>query len=43
MKDRDKEEEKTYNCLCTKCNYSWTTTVKPSECPECGNEGIIIN
>ncbi len=34
---------KTYNGLCPKCNYNWTSTIKPTKCPNCGYEGIVIN
>ena len=31
---------KEYNCLCTKCGNSWTSSGKPSRCPQCKNTGI---
>jgi|GEM_PF-2230253 len=34
---------KTYNGLCPKCNDNWTSTTKPTKCPNCGHEGIVIN
>ena len=33
--------EKTYRCLCTHCNHSWTSKSKPEKCPECGSGQVI--
>lgn len=31
-----------YACICSKCNYSWSSSTKPDECPNsnCKNKGI---
>jgi Zn finger protein HypA/HybF involved in hydrogenase expression len=33
-------EPKEYNCLCASCNDSWTSSGKPSKCPNCGSKEI---
>lgn len=33
-------EPKQYDCLCTSCNTSWTSSGKPTKCPSCGSKGI---
>jgi hypothetical protein len=32
-----------YNCLCTKCNYAWSSSSKPAKCPNCGNAAITFS
>ena len=36
-------DKKEYKCLCTKCNHSWTSSTKPTECPKCQSKQIVYN
>ncbi|MFA5073842.1 MAG: hypothetical protein WC539_08110 [Nitrospirota bacterium] len=33
-------EPKEYQCYCTKCGSSWTSSGKPSKCPDCGSKAV---
>jgi Zn finger protein HypA/HybF involved in hydrogenase expression len=34
---------KEYNCLCTKCGHDWTSSGKPTKCPNCGSKQITYS
>jgi D-alanyl-D-alanine dipeptidase len=34
---------KPYNCLCTHCNYSWSSNSPPTSCLRCGSSEVVCN
>ena len=36
-------KSKKYQCFCTKCSNSWSSSSKPKKCPSCGSAAITYS